>query len=92
MNYQQQGYYSQATIYKSKIVFVSENDLWKVDKKGGITYYEPLNQVAADNLKKTPIPSLVKSDSTTRTESLKTEWAEFTILFYGNGVLEIQAR
>ena len=66
--------------------------LVKVDKKGGITYYEPLNQVAADNLKKTPIPSLVKSDSTTRTESLKTEWAEFTILFYGNDVLEIQAR
>ena len=36
MNYQQQGYYSQATIHKNKIVFVSENDLWKVDRKGGI--------------------------------------------------------
>ncbi|MGB1204375.1 MAG: S41 family peptidase [Chitinophagales bacterium] len=36
MNYQQQGYYSQATIYKNKIVFVSENDLWQVDRKGGV--------------------------------------------------------
>ena len=35
MNYQQQGYYSQATIHKNTIVFVSENDLWQVDKKGG---------------------------------------------------------
>ena len=66
--------------------------LVKVDQNGVIASYEPFNQVAADNLKKTPIPSIVNSDPTTTTGSLKTEWAEFTILFYYNDVLEIQAR
>ncbi|NES70583.1 MAG: nitrate ABC transporter ATP-binding protein, partial [Okeania sp. SIO2D1] len=64
--------------------------LVKVDKNGAIAGYEPFNQIAADNLEKTPIPSLVNSDATTQTELLKTEWAEFTILFYDNGTLEVQ--
>ena len=64
--------------------------LVKVDKNGAIAAYEPFNQIAADNLEKTPIPSLVNSDATTKKESLKTEWAEFTILFYDNGTLEVQ--
>ncbi len=66
--------------------------LVKVDKNGAIATYEPVNQIAADNLQKTPIPSLVNSDSTTKKESLKTEWAEFTILFYNNGTLEVQPK
>lgn len=65
--------------------------LVKVDKNGAIASYEPFNQVAVDNLQKTPLPSLVNSDATTKIESLKTEWAEFTILFYDNGTLEVQA-
>lgn len=64
--------------------------LVKVDKNGAIAAYEPFNQIAADHLEKTPIPSLVNSDATTKKESLKTEWAEFTILFYDNGTLEVQ--
>ncbi len=64
--------------------------LVKVDKNGAIAAYEPFNQIAADNLEKTPIPSLVNSDATTKKESLKTEWAEFTVLFYDNGTLEVQ--
>ncbi|NES69377.1 MAG: ferrous iron transport protein A [Okeania sp. SIO2D1] len=64
--------------------------LVKVDKNGAIATYEPFNQIAADHLEKTPIPSLVNSDATTKKESLKTEWAEFTILFYDNGTLEVQ--
>lgn len=64
--------------------------LVKVDKNGAIAAYEPFNQIAANNLEKTPIPSLVNSDATTKKESLKTEWAEFTILFYDNGNLEVQ--
>ncbi|MGD1700089.1 FeoA family protein [Dapis sp. BLCC M229] len=64
--------------------------LVKVDKNGAIAAYEPFNQIAADNLEKTPIPSLVNSDATNKKESLKTEWAEFTILFYDNGTLEVQ--
>ncbi|NEQ74187.1 MAG: ferrous iron transport protein A [Okeania sp. SIO2C9] len=64
--------------------------LVKVDKNGAVAGYEPFNQIAADNLEKTPIPSLVNSDATTQTELLKTEWAEFTILFYDNGILEVQ--
>nr|WP_293097071.1 FeoA family protein [Okeania sp. SIO2F4] len=64
--------------------------LVKVDKNGAIAAYEPFNQIAADNLEKTPIPSLVNSDATNKKESFKTEWAEFTILFYDNGTLEVQ--
>lgn len=64
----------------------------KVDKNGAIATYEPLNQIATDNLEKTPIPSLVNSDPTTKKESLQTEWAEFTILFYNNGTLEVQPK
>ncbi|NEO53639.1 MAG: ferrous iron transport protein A [Okeania sp. SIO3B5] len=64
--------------------------LVKVDKNGAIATYEPFNQIAADHLEKTPIPSLVNSDAATKKESLKTEWAEFTILFYDNGTLEVQ--
>ncbi len=66
--------------------------LVKVDKNGDIATYEPFNQIAADNLQKTPIPSLVNSDPTTKKESLKTDWAEFTILFYDNGTLEVQPK
>lgn len=66
--------------------------LVKVDKNGAIAAYEPFNQIAADNLEKTPIPSLVNSNATTKKESLKTEWAEFTILFYDNGTLEVQSK
>ncbi|NEP07469.1 MAG: hypothetical protein F6K34_23340, partial [Okeania sp. SIO4D6] len=64
--------------------------LVKVDKNGAIAAYEPFNQIATDNLEKTPIPSLVNSDATTQKELLKTEWAEFTVLFYDNGILEVQ--
>ncbi|NER08234.1 MAG: ferrous iron transport protein A, partial [Okeania sp. SIO3C4] len=64
--------------------------LVKVDKNGAIAAYEPFNQIAADHLEKTPIPSLVNFDATTKKESLKTEWAEFTVLFYDNGALEVQ--
>ncbi len=64
--------------------------LVKVDKNGAIAAYEPFNQIAADNLEKTPIPSLVNSDATNKKESFKTECAEFTILFYDNGTLEVQ--
>ncbi|NEP82526.1 MAG: ferrous iron transport protein A [Okeania sp. SIO3B3] len=64
--------------------------LVKVDKNGAIATYEPFNQIAADHLEKTPIPSLVNFDVTTKKESLKTEWAEFTILFYDDGTLEVQ--
>ncbi|MGD1712992.1 FeoA family protein [Dapis sp. BLCC M172] len=66
--------------------------LVKVDKNGAIATYEPVNQIATDNLEKTPIPSLVNSDPTTKKESLQTEWAEFTILFYDNGTLEVQPK
>ncbi|NES87823.1 FeoA family protein [Okeania sp. SIO2B9] len=64
--------------------------LVKVDKNGAIAAYEAFNQIATDNLEKTPIPSLVNSDATTQKELLKTEWAEFTVLFYDNGILEVQ--
>jgi len=30
------GYYSQPTIYRDQIVFVNEDDLWTVDKNGGL--------------------------------------------------------
>lgn len=32
----QSGYYRYPAIFKDKIVFVSEDDLWEVDKKGGV--------------------------------------------------------
>ncbi|NES76555.1 MULTISPECIES: FeoA family protein [unclassified Okeania] len=66
--------------------------LVKVDKNGAIAAYEPFNQIATDNLEKTSIPSLVNSDATTQKELLKTEWAEFTVLFYDNGILEVQSQ
>jgi len=66
--------------------------LVKVDKNGAIADYEPFNQIAADNLEKTPIPSLVNSEVNLKKESLQTEWAEFTILFYDNGNLEVQLK
>lgn len=66
--------------------------LVKVDKNGAIAAYEPFNKIAEDNLQKTPIPSLFNSDATTKKELLKTEWAEFTILFYDNGTLEVQPK
>lgn len=82
------------TIYKAwkNPINVTSIYLVKVDQNGVIASYEPFNQVAVDNLKKTPILSLVNSNPTTRRELLKTEWAEFTILFHYNGVLEIQAK
>ena len=63
--------------------------LVKVDKNGTITSYQPLNQVASNNINNTPLPNLVNSDSTT-TKAAKTEWAEFAVLFYDNGTLEVQ--
>ncbi|MGK7919205.1 MAG: FeoA family protein [Trichodesmium sp.] len=65
--------------------------LVKVDKNGEIAAYQPVNQVAANNLAKTPITSLINSENMTQTDSLKTDWAEFTIIFYKNGTLEIQS-
>ena len=81
------------TIYKAwkNPINVTSIYLVKVYQNGVIASYKPFNQVAADNLKKTPIPSLVNYEPTT-TGTLKKEWAEFTILFYYDGVLEIQAR
>lgn len=81
------------TIYKAwkNPINVTSIYLVKVYQNGVIASYKPFNQVAADNLKKTPIPSLVNYKPTT-TGTLKKEWAEFTILFYYDGVLEIQAR
>ncbi|NEQ40641.1 MAG: ferrous iron transport protein A [Okeania sp. SIO3I5] len=64
--------------------------LVQVDKNGAIAAYKPFNQIAADNLQKTPIPSLVNSDAAAKKELLNTELAEFTILFYDNGILEVQ--
>ncbi|MDJ0554725.1 MAG: FeoA family protein [Microcoleaceae cyanobacterium MO_207.B10] len=63
----------------------------KVDKNGAIASYEPLNQVAADNLNNTPLPSLVNSEAKS-TELPETDWAEFTILMYDNGALEVQPK
>lgn len=65
--------------------------LVKVDKNGEIATYEPVNQVAVANLEKTPITSLINSEMMTQTDSLKTDWAEFTLIFYQNGTLEIQS-
>lgn len=66
--------------------------LVKVDQNGAIASYQPLNQVASDNIKNTPLPSLVNSDNATKTEQPQMEWAEFIILFYDNGILEVQPK
>ncbi|MEB3343412.1 FeoA family protein [Okeania sp.] len=82
------------TIYKNWKTPVNLTSIYlvKIDKNGAIADYEPFNQIAVDNLEKTPIPSLVNSEANLKKESLKTEWAEFTILFYDNGNLEVQLK
>ncbi|MGB3513706.1 MAG: FeoA domain-containing protein [Microcoleaceae cyanobacterium] len=82
------------TIDRSWTIPIDRTSIYlvKVGRDGAIATYEPFNQVASDNMKNTPLPSLVNSDNTTKTETLKTEWAEFAVLFYEDGVLEVQAK
>lgn len=64
--------------------------LVKVNKNGAIASYKPLNQVASENLRNTPLPSLVNSNGSATKEQAKTDFAEFAVLFYSNGSLEVQ--
>ncbi len=61
--------------------------LVKVDQKGVIISYEAFNQIAKNHLSSTPLPNLVKPNA-----SNKTEWAEFAILLYEDGNLEIEPK
>lgn len=61
--------------------------LVKVDKNGTIISYEAFNQIAKNHLSSTPLPNLVKPNATN-----KTEWAEFAVLLYEDGNLEIEPK
>ncbi|NES76557.1 MULTISPECIES: FeoA family protein [Okeania] len=61
--------------------------LVKVDKNGDIISYEAFNQIAKNHLSSTPLPNLVKPNSTN-----KIEWTEFAILLYADGSLEIEPK
>ncbi len=60
----------------------------KVDKNGTIISYEAFNQIAKNHLSSTPLPNLVKPNNLTN----QTEWAEFAILLYEDGNLEIEPK
>ena len=62
--------------------------LVKVDKNGTIISYEAFNEIAKNHLSSTPLPNLVKPDNVTN----QTEWAEFAILLYEDGNLEIEPK
>jgi len=62
--------------------------LVKVDKNGTIISYEAFNEIAKNHLSSTPLPNLVKPDNVTN----ETEWAEFAILLYEDGNLEIEPK
>lgn len=57
-----------------------------VDSEGAIASYEPLNQLAKDYLKETPLPSLSKYDGGKVEASAI---AKFTVVFSPTGVLEV---
>ncbi|MGD1806466.1 hypothetical protein ACP6PL_13655 [Dapis sp. BLCC M126] len=61
------------------------NKLLKIDKNGVIISYEAFNQIAKNHLSSTPLPNLVKPNATNQIE-----WAEFAILLYEDGNLEIE--
>ncbi len=62
--------------------------LVKVDKNGDIISYKSFNKIAKNHLSSTPLPNLVKPNNLTN----QTEWAEFAILLYEDGNLEIEPK
>ena len=58
-----------------------------VDENGAIVDYQNLNRVAKDYQQETPLPQLLKAQSSDKSSPQPT--AKFTVLFAPNGVLEV---
>ncbi len=62
----------------------------QVNQNGEIISYTPINKIAQNNFKNTPLPDLIQSDDSVNSEKPLVNFAEFDVIFSSTGTLEVQ--
>lgn len=61
----------------------------RVNYTGEIVSYQPQNQAASENLKNTPLPSLIQVNSSVAGDKPILDFAEFEVIFAQTGKLDV---
>lgn len=70
---------------------VTETSVYRVrvEQTGVIVSYQPQNQAASENLKNTPLPSLIQVNSSAAGDKPIRDFAEFEVIFDQTGKLDV---
>lgn len=64
----------------------------RVDETGAIAGYKALSQQAADNAANTPLQQLLTANSPAAGDNPQADFAEFEVLFFDSGALEVKPK